>query len=199
MTEKIDLRIIKTKSAIKQAFWKLLTQEDLSKITIKEIINEAQVNRATLYKYYANKYDLLDKVEIDLIDEFTRTTKTLPESFLKNTISDNELRSYYSELTRFIYKNGEKFSVLLSPGGDPSFLNKLISVDKNLWQKKSLKKHLAIPEHYVFSAIIGMAISIITEWVNSGFEETPQEFFSVIERVIIPIFSENMVKTTSQE
>ena len=44
---KTDLRIIRTKQAIRNAFAELLSRKELSEITVKEIADVAYINRKT--------------------------------------------------------------------------------------------------------------------------------------------------------
>lgn len=190
MTTKTDLRVKKSKYAIKNAFWNLLLAESFQKITIKQIILEAQVNRATFYKYYANKYELLDSVENDLMTDFEKMTKKAPNSLFNDDFEDKQLDNYYHQLVQYIYKNGTKFSALLNSDNGATFINKLISTDKKVWQQKKIEKYLSVPERYALAAMIGMATNLITEWVKSDFQETPQEFSSIMRKIITPFLSE---------
>lgn len=61
-TIKVDRRVIRTKEAITHAFLDLFAKKDLENITINEIADRANVNRATVYLHYHDKYDLLDKL-----------------------------------------------------------------------------------------------------------------------------------------
>lgn len=60
-----DLRVVKTKKAICNAFTKLLAQKDYRAITITDIAKLADVNRKTLYHYYASTDDILK----DIVDK----------------------------------------------------------------------------------------------------------------------------------
>jgi len=51
---------------IKESLINLLEEKDISQITIKEICENADVNRSTFYAHYTDQYDLLRKIE----DEF---------------------------------------------------------------------------------------------------------------------------------
>ncbi|MGK4017489.1 TetR/AcrR family transcriptional regulator [Weissella paramesenteroides] len=190
MTAKTDLRIKKSKYAIEHAFWKLLLAEGFSKITIQQIIDEAHINRATLYKYYANKYELLDRVETTLINEFKDVTEKAPDLIKKTNISQESLQSYYKDMVRYIYSNRDKFSALLAPNGDPTFINKLITADEEVWQKNNITQHLPIPEHYASASITGMVISLIAEWIKSDFKESADEFMVILQNTIMPLFSQ---------
>ncbi|WP_436965956.1 TetR/AcrR family transcriptional regulator [Staphylococcus shinii] len=58
---KSDLRVIKTRKSIMQAFIKLSDEKDFKNITLKDITQEALINRATFYYHFSDIYDLLDK------------------------------------------------------------------------------------------------------------------------------------------
>ncbi|WNC16998.1 TetR/AcrR family transcriptional regulator [Brevibacillus brevis] len=59
---KVDRRILKSQEAIKKALLELMSEKNLDDITIQEIADRANVNRATVYLHYMDKFDLLDKI-----------------------------------------------------------------------------------------------------------------------------------------
>lgn len=64
-----DLRVIKTKKAIKQTFLKELSKKDISKIRITKLCEKAMINKSTFYKHYQDIDDLLRQIQNELIDE----------------------------------------------------------------------------------------------------------------------------------
>lgn len=64
-----DLRVIKTQQNIRQSFLYLLERHDFQDITIAHILAQANINRSTFYKHYANKNDLAKRLIDGLIDE----------------------------------------------------------------------------------------------------------------------------------
>ncbi|WEV43928.1 TetR/AcrR family transcriptional regulator [Lactobacillus sp. ESL0684] len=188
MTKSEDKRIQKSKHAIKEAFWQLLETKDFSKISIKEILALAQVNRATFYKYFANKFALLESVEQDLISEFEQTANQAPQLFTKE-LDSAQLENYYHEFINYIYHNKQKFSVLLSSASAPAFISKLTTADQKIWQQKHLTEYLAIPENYASAALTGLIINLIVEWVKTNFQKSPQEFSELLATIISPIIT----------
>lgn len=65
-----DLRVRRTKRAIKLAFIKLVNEKGFSNVTIKEIAEEAIVNRQTFYNYYQDKYDLTEQLNDEYLAIF---------------------------------------------------------------------------------------------------------------------------------
>ncbi|MBQ6555015.1 MAG: TetR/AcrR family transcriptional regulator [Firmicutes bacterium] len=71
MAEKKDLRIIKSKKAIKSAFLELLQERGYSGITVKDIADRAIINRKTFYTHYETKDDLYNEIMQEILDKFT--------------------------------------------------------------------------------------------------------------------------------
>ena len=54
-----DLRVIKTKRGLRNAFIRLLLEKDYDAISIQDIATEAETARVTFYRHYTNKEELL--------------------------------------------------------------------------------------------------------------------------------------------
>lgn len=70
---KVDRRVLKSQEAIKKAILELMAEKNFDEITIKDISDRANVNRGTIYLHYTDKYDLLDK----LIEEHINNLREL--------------------------------------------------------------------------------------------------------------------------
>jgi AcrR family transcriptional regulator len=58
--EKLDPRIKRTRSLILQAFGSLLAEKGFESISVQDITDKAEINRATFYGHFPDKYALLD-------------------------------------------------------------------------------------------------------------------------------------------
>lgn len=65
----MDLRVKKTKRAICNAFYELIKEKPLEKITVKEIAERAEINKTTFYAHYETVYDLVDQLEQEAVAE----------------------------------------------------------------------------------------------------------------------------------
>ncbi|MDQ8736586.1 TetR family transcriptional regulator [Paenibacillus sp. LHD-38] len=57
-----NIRMTPTKQFLINAFVNLVNEKDFDKISIADITNGAQVNRATFYAHFNDKYELLDYI-----------------------------------------------------------------------------------------------------------------------------------------
>ena len=57
-----DLRVIKTKRGLREAFIRLLLEKGYDAISIQDIATEAEAARVTFYRHYQNKEELFSTV-----------------------------------------------------------------------------------------------------------------------------------------
>lgn len=60
----------RTQKAIVDAFNRLISHKQFDAITVSDIITEADVSKATFYRYFHDKYDVMNSNYKELLDEF---------------------------------------------------------------------------------------------------------------------------------
>ena len=65
-----DRRVIKTKAAIRAAFFDALKEKNTAKITVTEIARRANIDRKTFYLHYNSAEDILNELYRDVLNEF---------------------------------------------------------------------------------------------------------------------------------
>ncbi len=107
-----------TKTKIKKVFRELTAQHSFAKVKVADIIAQAGISRMTFYRYYLDKYHLLEEV---LCDDFTLCEKIYGtnivwkdlvmsilyvisnnKQFYKRVLEDDEAKEYYFEASRRI-------------------------------------------------------------------------------------------------
>lgn len=137
MTE--DLRVMRTKKAIKTAFVDLVNEKGFANVTIKEIAERAIINRQTFYNYYQDKYDLTEQLSAELLATF--------ETLINHRVSDIQTRDHSIPLLSDFCKSDE-FSTILDSRNtilallsiqydQNSFKNRLQSLFIRIIQEKS--------------------------------------------------------------
>lgn len=77
-----DLRVVKTKNTIRSALFELMSEKQLSKITISEICVLAKINRKTFYSHYRSPFDVIEELENDVLGEFSAILRQGGDSIL---------------------------------------------------------------------------------------------------------------------
>ncbi len=86
----MDIRTEKTRRSIYNAFICIRSRKPLEKLTVKELCEEAQINKSTFYVYYKDVYDLSDKIESEIVSSVIKSLGSAddifdnPKEFTKN-------------------------------------------------------------------------------------------------------------------
>ena len=72
----------RTERDIILAFNRLIARTDIEKITTKKIADEAGVGRATFYRYFRDKYDVLNRNYKELLDDCLRRVDNYRDLFV---------------------------------------------------------------------------------------------------------------------
>ena len=66
----MDLRVIKTKKNIRDAFLELRKKNSLDEIKVNALCEKAMVNKTTFYNHYQDIYELSEELETEVLDSF---------------------------------------------------------------------------------------------------------------------------------
>ncbi len=94
--EKKDLRVLRTRKLIMDSFIALSGKKEFREITVKDITEEAMINRATFYYHFEDIYDLLEKAlsEVLLINLNT-------DQFKERKLGEQSLKEMFLAITDF--------------------------------------------------------------------------------------------------
>ena len=68
--KKTDLRILRTRKAIRDTFCEMIAEMDYEEITIKELSQRAMINRNTFYLHYDSIATLMQDLQNEIISNF---------------------------------------------------------------------------------------------------------------------------------
>lgn len=166
---KTDLRVRYTQKVIQEAFWKLLKEKPLAKITVKEVCDLAEINRGTFYKHYMDCYDLMDKLQEETICQMEQRLAS---------IENMGIRCMLISLLQTLQNNTGLFRILHTQGQSDAFLHRIIGCCY-----RYMETHIAgIPEmskeatfkgmNYAF--LVGGCTSVMEYWIQTGMQEPPE-------------------------
>jgi len=77
--EKKDRRIRKTENQLRAGLAKLLKKKNIREITVKELVEEVDINRSTFYLHYTDIYNMMSTIEEELMKDFRQVIADHPE------------------------------------------------------------------------------------------------------------------------
>lgn len=168
----------RTKQNIIDAFWIIYCEKGIENVTVKEIANKAGYNRGTFYEYFADAYDVLNRIEDALIPNLDE----LPPI-------SSSTRSFGMPLDAFLDvcgRNARYYSVLLGDKGDPAFAGKLKnSVKPTIMRVFQDKTGINLKEmDYVLEYTLSAMIGIMNYWFSQEDALPGDQLFELIHRVM---------------
>lgn len=185
---RMDPRFERTELTLRKTFIQLMAEYGYGTITATKVIQAAKVNRTTFYAHHQDKDDLLEALEADLLNGILEIAQTLPgKIFLhdEQIINSPEIINQITPVFAYLRSNGRFLSLLLDPiKGDRGFASKLTDTIRASWSKNHIIDRLEVPEDYALSVMTGIMGSMIGEWVQRNFRESPDEFASIALRIV---------------
>ena len=182
-TRKVDRRIQKTRTAIHQAFVSLLVGKPLEKITIKEVAENANVDRKTIYNYYDGVYDILDYLENEMINRIEGVMAQVGE------VLKDPLR-FFEAINQVLSENIVFCNHLMRVDSNSRLVVKIISFLREKIWNTILENNEVDRAHYDFAAeflTAGMFYSY-RAWFNSDrkkpLAQLSQEIGEMIRKVL---------------
>jgi len=183
-----DRRVTRTKEAILKALISLIEEKGFEAVSVSDITSRANINRGTFYLHYQDKYDLLEKTESEIIQDFKQIvlhTNNLTISDIKNTTDILPLVITFFE---YLKDHAALLHAILGIKGDISFQTQMKkTIENNLFKIGfflGIKvENLLVPREYLISYISSAHLGVIQTWLVNGCRETPQEMASILSRL----------------
>lgn len=173
-----DARVRYTKMVIKTSFIELLKKKPITKVTVKEICELSEINRATFYKYYCDAYDLLEKIEQEFLDELFQNIGNPAQHDFKDTLT---------LIMVSIKANGELYQTLFSENGDKYFPNRIFTLcykNSSMGKDKKFEKLSPIQQKWLYYFIAQGCSGILDQWIISGMVEPIDEVVDFAEKLL---------------
>lgn len=150
-----------TQRNFQDAFWLLYEKKSIDKITVKDICNLAGYDRSTFYRYYVDVYDVLHKLEKQLLDEVDEFVIHLVEQ-VNNLNASQALQAILETFARL----NKYIIVLLGPHGDTEFTRKIVENLKPIWIKYFFRtnQYTAAEVDFLMEYYISGFISMFEKW-----------------------------------
>ncbi|WP_338226000.1 TetR/AcrR family transcriptional regulator [Lactiplantibacillus paraxiangfangensis] len=160
-----------TKQRIAAALLKLIQDKAFKTVTVADILRMAKISRGTFYRYYLDKYDLLDQYEDQLISEMTAIFEKYPKPDLTELPAKSDVDAFYV-MMMFIYQHRRSIRTLVNCPetallakmrhliGEKLVIGSSLSIPNN--QAESLR----VPPQLARALIVENVVTILNYWLN---------------------------------
>jgi AcrR family transcriptional regulator len=168
-----DLRVRRTRKSLQDAFIELTIQNGFDAVTVADITQRAMVNRATFYRHFQDKYDLLEQYMEDLyllLDLPDAVTSVAPDSPPAGLI----------DMMEHLQAHADFYRVMLGPKGYSPFSEKIRDyIEKRMRRSLPPAMTQQKPGHppfdMIMSSISSAGLGTIRWWLKNGMPYTPEQ------------------------
>ena len=173
-----DTRIQYTKNALKGALLRILKTKPIAKVTIKELCEEAHLNRGTFYLHYSEPNDVLKEIEENFIAEHL--------GHLSPYINGKHDLPIFSKLFLSMIENRELCLVLMGPNGAPQFTER---TKHTMWPtllkdwKRDFPQYSLEDLEFAYEFIFPGATNLVLQWLRNPKGLTTEEIARRLDRL----------------
>ena len=172
-----------TKTDLKGALTRLLREKDFEAISVSDIAREAGVNRGTFYLHYVDKFDMMDQ----LIDEILQNILIL----LKEGNPKNKEEALPSIVKIFEYLREDFDFIHAMTLNRFNYTTKLIhdflyELTKQITPiQETIQSVYPLPADYATEVFIYSNSAIFIHWIQKGAVESPEEIAKIFFRMTV--------------
>ena len=166
----------RTQAVIMQAFMDLLARKPYDKITVKDVIEKADINRNTFYYYYENIPSLLKALFEQEIQSFSNSTEK-SDSFAKEYMRASNLVRTNRQALRHLYASENR-----------ALISQFLETASGLFVERFVRQAAApyslseegiyYVTHFYSYAIVGLTMRWIREDLPSVIDNLPERLES---------------------
>lgn len=176
--EKTDLRVLRTRKAIRDAFCSMIMEMDYQDITIKELTRRAMINRNTFYLHYSS----IDALLRELQDEIAGTFIEEQVSYTRMT----DLRRMIRVFFEYMATRSPLQDRLLCSGSYQFFYDR---INRQIMEHRKLVNRGAFgmdeaAENIVFAYYGGITAILYRQWAADGKKLSLEEVIQLATRLI---------------
>ncbi len=180
-----DLRVQRTRNLIVEALIELTIQKGFAAVTVQDIVKRAGINRATFYRHYQDKFDLLD--------QYAQAVYQLPDnppdsgSPAGDEAAVDKMVPGLVRVFEHVRRHTKFFQVMLGKKGDPAFAAKIQQyIHKRI--RRSLPEASLSDENSAdlyLNYISSGAVGVLSWWLEHEMPYSPEQMVAILGRLIV--------------
>ena len=180
-----DRRIERTRAALREALVMLMTEKGYDAITVQDIIDRANVGRATFYAHYDGKEALHDAALDRLVEMLREQAEARRRSGHESTLGACTAMFEHAHSHRALYRG------LISRRGGATVMHGIrkrmaLLVREELERTKKRRGRDAIPLELLVEHVVASFTAVLTWWMDRKTGYGPAEIDGVFRRLTLP-------------
>ena len=182
MAEKVDRRVRKTRAQLRAGLARLMQKKSIKEITVKELVDEVDINRSTFYLHYSDIYQMLESIENELMDEIAQAIEEYPLDSVENGNSYPLIERIFTILD----DNKDICIALMGSNGDMVFLGRIEKMVAETVLKQLAGKLAADNRdvEYAYAFCLNGCVGMIKAWLSSDDQESTKHMAELTYRMI---------------
>ena len=176
---KTDLRVVRTRKLIRDAFMDMVGEVGVARITVKDLTERAGINRKTFYLHFESIETLYDSVMNEVMNDFFDNYETTADQ-------PKDLDGHAQRFFLFLVEQTPTIEKLICSPGPYDFGNHIYR--EQMMRYKSAEQDPfawmdADAEELVLNFIRTTALDFYREWVRRGKRVDPQEAAALLSAI----------------
>lgn len=180
--QKIDRRIEKTGQRLREALLSLIVERGYEKVTVQDILDRAEIGRATFYEHFRSKEDLLGKGIEQLRAQLLKEWKSGARAV--------ERLGFTLPLFKHVDSHRRLYRAIVGRESGAIVERKMRRILADL-VREDLKSHASAGQNPVsidlaVQYVIGALWSVLTWWMDYRVPLSPEEMDSIFRQLTFP-------------
>jgi AcrR family transcriptional regulator len=193
-SNKLDRRVRRTRQTFIKSYINLIKEKGYMNVTVKDVVEKSDYNRATFYAHFKNKEDLTNEI-------IEKTSVELHQAFLQNLkvfgyLELDSLSPSSVQVFQYIYANSDLFDLLKESESIPGLQDKMIETIRK-FQEEILfvgdQKFDVNNKNFITYRTYG-AYGLILEWIMSDYAQSPVEMSKQLVNIINAHYPRNQMR-----
>ena len=178
MAEKVDRRVRKTKAQLRAGLARLMQKKSIKEITVKELVDEVDINRSTFYLHYSDIYQMLESIENEIAQAI--------EEYPLNLVQYGSSYPLIEHIFTILDNNKDICIALMGSNGDMGFVSRMEKMIAETVLRQLSGKFAADNRdvEYVYAFCLNGCVGMIKAWLSSENQESTKHMAELTHRMI---------------
>ncbi len=192
-----DLRVRRTRKLLQKALLEATTEKGFAHVTVRDLTERVMVNRATFYRHFQDKHDLLRQYLEELSGLIGPEEDESAPDGQPGTVAASPHRGLVL-LLKHMQANADFYRVMLSQKGDPAFCAQSFRpfIEQGLRRMVSGEMAQADPAQppmeLVLSYVLQAGVGAIVWWLEEGQAYRPEQMADWLYQLSLAVIGATM-------